>query len=130
MKNKIEFTCSTITPNTLIMNSSIELKGRQLHVYNYFVVSFEKTNTMTVDEKKLSQLDSSSDGSGEGKVQLKRSITLFAGVAINVGTIIGSGIFVSPKGVLAEAGSVSLSSKQITRGLNNNVLHDSSACFQ
>lgn len=45
----------------------------------------------------------------ERKVELGKKVTLFRGIAIIVGTIIGAGIFISPKGILKHSGSVGMS---------------------
>ncbi|XP_070575233.1 Y+L amino acid transporter 2-like [Ptychodera flava] len=50
----------------------------------------------------------SSDVQQEG-FRMKKKLTVIDGVLLNVGMMIGSGIFISPKGVLQNAGSVGLS---------------------
>ena len=47
--------------------------------------------------------------SAQEKVVMERQLGLLDGVAMIVGTIVGSGIFISPKGVLQSAGSSGLS---------------------
>ncbi|KAG4076090.1 hypothetical protein HA402_011436 [Bradysia odoriphaga] len=52
------------------------------------------------------------EGTGAKKndaVHLQRRVGLFSGVALIVGTMIGSGIFVSPSGLLVRTGSVGIS---------------------
>eukprot|EP00057_Strongylocentrotus_purpuratus_P025154 XP_011679628.1 PREDICTED: b(0,+)-type amino acid transporter 1 isoform X2 [Strongylocentrotus purpuratus] len=45
----------------------------------------------------------------QGKVTMKRQMSLLSGIALIVGTMIGSGIFISPKGVLRQTESVGMS---------------------
>ncbi len=45
----------------------------------------------------------------EEKVELRKKVTLLRGISIIIGTIIGAGIFISPKGILKNSGSVGMS---------------------
>ncbi|XP_077990933.1 Y+L amino acid transporter 2-like [Glandiceps talaboti] len=45
----------------------------------------------------------------EDAVAMKKEISLFAAICVVMGSIIGSGIFISPKGVLENSGSVGMS---------------------
>lgn len=49
------------------------------------------------------------DNDNDGPIRLKRRLGLWNGVAVIIGVIVGSGIFVSPKEVLAESGSIGAS---------------------
>ncbi|MED6295159.1 hypothetical protein CHARACLAT_028705 [Characodon lateralis] len=46
---------------------------------------------------------------GEKKVELGKKVTLLRGISIIVGTIIGAGLFISPKGILKHSGSIGMS---------------------
>ncbi|RXN26812.1 cystine glutamate transporter-like protein [Labeo rohita] len=48
-------------------------------------------------------------GAPEEKVELRKKVTLLRGISMIIGTIIGAGIFISPKGILKNSGSVGMS---------------------
>lgn len=48
-------------------------------------------------------------GKDEERVHLRREIGLLPAVSFIIGTVVGSGIFIAPKGVLMNSGSVGLS---------------------
>lgn len=66
--------------------------------------SVSRKNSTTKDGKK--DLDAVSNDGGE--IKLKAKMTLMNGITVIVGSIIGSGIFVSPTGVLKYTGSVNM----------------------
>jgi len=46
------------------------------------------------------------DGKDENKVEIQKTLNLLSAMSLTVGCIIGSGVFISPKGVLIYTGSV------------------------
>lgn len=59
-------------------------------------------------QAKMEQHKKTDEGEEEG-VHLRREIGLLPAVCFIVGTVVGSGIFIAPKGVLMNSGSVGLS---------------------
>ncbi|XP_063989482.1 large neutral amino acids transporter small subunit 1 [Diachasmimorpha longicaudata] len=61
-----------------------------------------------VDPKELEPMNAAGAGKHE-KIRMKKQLGLMEGVAIILGIIFGSGIFISPTGVIQEVGSVGMS---------------------
>ncbi|XP_013883109.1 cystine/glutamate transporter [Austrofundulus limnaeus] len=70
-----------------------------------------KDGTVASDGHRFAQNGSDPRGKPQDdrKVGLGKKVTLFRGISIIVGTIIGAGIFISPKGILKHSGSVGMS---------------------
>ena len=84
-----------------------QIKAGLTHNPIYYSVS-DMADASAVE--KLNNEDTENGGEGaEGRVSLKRTVGIPGGVAFLVGTMIGSGIFATPKWVLIYTGSVGLS---------------------
>ncbi|KAM6953036.1 cystine/glutamate transporter isoform 2-T2 [Lycodopsis pacificus] len=77
--------------------------------------STQNDGKVTASGHKVSKNESHSDPGGkmqdqdDRKVGLGKKVTMLRGISIIVGTIIGAGIFISPKGILKHSGSVGMS---------------------
>ena len=67
------------------------------------------SQTQAVDSNKRQECGHSTKSGGGEKIALKKSLGVSSACAMVLGTIIGSGIFVSPKGILREVRSIGLS---------------------
>lgn len=69
----------------------------------------DATKPLAADDEKGADAKDAAGAEKEGVISLKPKMTLLNGITVIVGSIIGSGIFVSPKGVLQNTGSVGAS---------------------
>ena len=69
---------------------------------------FQESDDSTIRRSRDNNSNPSSS-EADVSVKLKRTVGLFSGISLIVGTMIGSGIFVSPTGLLDRTGSVAMS---------------------
>lgn len=91
---------------------TVILSTRQVYILIYYTLvdpRAPRNASRTTERHAMAEHDADDGDSSTGTVKLKRKITLFNGVALIVGTIIGSGIFVSPTGVYLSVDGVGVS---------------------
>lgn len=69
--------------------------------------SLNQSNSM--DKTQEPFLPDEEKGEASGRIHLKKNVTLINGIGLIVGTVIGSGIFVSPTSILEETNSIGAS---------------------
>ncbi|KOX71791.1 Y+L amino acid transporter 2 [Melipona quadrifasciata] len=78
-------------------------------VSQIFDESPKEIQLINSDDESQSHVQINKQVNGINKVQMKKQLGLLEGIAIILGIICGSGIFISPKGVIIEVGSVGVS---------------------
>lgn len=74
-----------------------------------FDESPKETQLITSDDESQNLKKIDKNVNDTNKIQMKKQLGLLEGIAIILGIICGSGIFISPKGVITEVGSVGIS---------------------
>lgn len=93
---------------TTVSGDSLSSPQSQKHLLAGDKASVYATTSVT-GQMPTSTKNGGPDDDDDGAIRLKPKMTLLNGCTVIVGSIIGSGIFVAPKGVLDNTGSVGLS---------------------
>ena len=80
------------------------------NVLGFLTIPKPSTNNGATSQTPSEEMKNMAKNNSEEKqVTLKKNVDLFSGIALIVGTMIGSGIFVSPTGLLERTGSITYS---------------------
>ena len=91
-------------PPVPVLNDDI---GEKLANESTSSESLNQSNSMDKAEEPF--LADEEKGENSERIQLKKNVTLINGIGLIVGTVIGSGIFVSPTSILEETNSIGAS---------------------